>query len=534
MSTKITLGMATHRDYDGVYFTIQAARLYHHIDAYIVVDNAPDSPEGQATAKFLRRWVSEAKYIPMPEPVGTSAPRDRVFFEAEDGVVICVDSHVLLAPGAIDSIRNYFAANPDSNDLIHGPLLHDDLKNKSTHFTNVWSNDMWGQWGYDQRCEMGEPFEILAQGLGLFACRKSAWLGFHPDFRGFGGEEWYVHEKYRKFGRKVLCLPGLCWAHRFGRPGGVPYPLRREDRIRNYIIGLNELNIPLDDAHKHFVIDGGFPQADWDALLNSKNISKATAKQGCGGCGRTSDQQPVAPDWEQIYSRVKMDHPAADLTRFNAYGLTVEIAPRRAWHFVATLLSSAEEIVSITDDTPEATPTQPANIAGKKVTLTKSLAEPIECDMLCVYHYYDADKAYNLLLLWHSKVKGRIILPSGGMYGQGAGWMPAIRRFLRERREWTVMQKQAEFILLTKLNDDKKKLPSWGKRIANAALSTWRNAAVTAIQDGPASKELVELRLAVCDECPSRNGSHCGECGCPVERKATWPEERCPLERWEQ
>jgi hypothetical protein len=69
------------------------------------------------------------------------------------------------------------------------------------------------------------PFEIPAQGLGLFTCRKDAWLGFNPAFRGFGGEEGYIHTKYRQAGHRCLNLPFLGWMHRFGRVGGPTYPL---------------------------------------------------------------------------------------------------------------------------------------------------------------------------------------------------------------------------------------------------------------------------------------------------------------------
>ena len=45
-------------------------------------------------------------------------------------------------------------------------------------------------------------------------------------FREFGGEEWYIHEKYRQAGAKCLCLPFLRWQHRFADPAAG----RREDR----------------------------------------------------------------------------------------------------------------------------------------------------------------------------------------------------------------------------------------------------------------------------------------------------------------
>jgi len=60
-----------------------------------------------------------------------------------------------------------------------------------------------------------EPFEVPAQGLGLFSCRKAAWLGFTPHARGFGGEEMCLHIKYRQAGRKTICLPWLTWWHDF-------------------------------------------------------------------------------------------------------------------------------------------------------------------------------------------------------------------------------------------------------------------------------------------------------------------------------
>ena len=84
------------------------------------------------------------------------------------------------------------------------------------------------------------------QGMGLFACRKDAWPGFNPLFRGFGAEEGYIHEKVRQGGGRTLCLPFLRWMHRFNRPLGAPYPNIWEDRIRNYYIGWRELGLPTE------------------------------------------------------------------------------------------------------------------------------------------------------------------------------------------------------------------------------------------------------------------------------------------------
>ena len=66
------------------------------------------------------------------------------------------------------------------------------------------------------------------------------------------GEEGYNHKKYQKDGRKIWCLPFLRWVHRFDRPRGVQYPLIIEERIRNYLVGHRELELPYDEIIEHF------------------------------------------------------------------------------------------------------------------------------------------------------------------------------------------------------------------------------------------------------------------------------------------
>ena len=104
--------------------------------------------------------------------------------------------------------------------------MADDLKTISTHFNPVWRNEIWGNWATDPRGldPEGEPFDVPMQGMGVFSCRKEAWLGFNPAFRGFGGEEGYIHEKFRQAGARTLCLPWLRWVHRFRQAGGRSLP----------------------------------------------------------------------------------------------------------------------------------------------------------------------------------------------------------------------------------------------------------------------------------------------------------------------
>ncbi len=255
----LCVGMATHGDFDGVWFTIQAICMYHPEVAgdvsFVVIDNDP----GGATASALRAigdWVPRYRYVPFSGYSGT-AVRDLVFREADADVVCCVDSHVLLGPGALAALCDWFGAHPGSLDLVQGPMLHDDLDiaKASTHLEPTWGAGMFGQWGHDDRLEdaAGEPFEITMHGLGVFACRKSAWPGLNPRLRGFGGEEGYLHESVRRRGGRVLCHPRLTWVHRFSRPLGIPYPNRWEDRIRNYLVSWGELGWDVAPMEAHYL-----------------------------------------------------------------------------------------------------------------------------------------------------------------------------------------------------------------------------------------------------------------------------------------
>jgi hypothetical protein len=253
----LCVGMATFDDFDGVWFTIQAIRLFHPevTDrlAFLIVDN---HPEGAAAAslKALENWIPFLRYVPFHGYCGTSV-RDLIFREADADIVCCVDSHVLLQPGALAALVRWFDDHPDSGDLIQGPLLGDGLDGPTaSHFEPVWGAGMYGQWALDKRVAEpeGEPFEIGMQGLGLFACRREAWPGLNPRFRGFGGEEGYLHEKVRRAGGRVLCHPAVGWAHRFTRPAGPPYPTSWEDRLRNYLIGWSEIGWDTTTVEAHF------------------------------------------------------------------------------------------------------------------------------------------------------------------------------------------------------------------------------------------------------------------------------------------
>jgi hypothetical protein len=252
----LTVGMTTYDDYDGAYFSIQALRLYHQDVLedveFLLIDNHPDGACSKSL-KDLEACIPNYRYVPKNLRHGTAA-REHVFEEASGEFVLCMDSHVFLVPGALRRLLQYCEANSETADLLQGPLLGDDLKALSTHFEPKWRDGMFGHWALDERgCDPdGAPFEIPMQGLGVFACRKAVWPSFNPDFRGFGGEEGYIHEKFRQRSGRTLCLPFLRWVHRFNRPMGVPYPNSWHDRVRNYVIGFQELGLPTNAIEEHF------------------------------------------------------------------------------------------------------------------------------------------------------------------------------------------------------------------------------------------------------------------------------------------
>lgn len=258
LSAKLTIGMATYDDYDGVYFSIQSIRLHHPeiLDQveFIVIDNHPDGACSEAL-KHLEDSIPNYRYIPEKQINGT-AVRDFVFEKAAGAFVLCMDCHVLFEPGALSKLITYIDNNPLTDDLLQGPLIRDDINYDTvyTHFEPVWSNGMYGRFACTDPTphENDPPFDIPMQGLGVFVCRRESWLGFNRSFRGFGGEEGYIHQKYRNLGRRTLCLPSLRWLHRFGRPLGIPYAISWEDRIRNYWLGWNEVGLPLEPMKEHF------------------------------------------------------------------------------------------------------------------------------------------------------------------------------------------------------------------------------------------------------------------------------------------
>jgi glycosyltransferase involved in cell wall biosynthesis len=296
---------------------------------FLIVDNDPNpnNKHRKELIQFAGGMDSNVRVFWANGVQGTSTSRNAVIKHAKGEFVLVMDSHVLLCPVAatIAKLFQFIRFNRDADDIFSGPLVYDNLNAESTHFNDAWGSQMWGQWrtswdctcnefrfsiengagdicemrdvitqkphsecpkcgnklgnisyyghesilakgGYDLSGNEDAPFEIFSQGLGMFLVRRESWLGFNPHTVGFGGEEGYIHEKYRKAGRKAICLPFLRWLHRFHRPDGVTYPLTVFNKVRNYVLEFMEIGKPLDEIRHHFVVDNGFPAEEWDSI----------------------------------------------------------------------------------------------------------------------------------------------------------------------------------------------------------------------------------------------------------------------------
>lgn len=253
-SPKLTIGSVVFDDFDGLYFTIQSVKMYHsevvNDIEFIVIDNNPKSKNGQETAAFCKT-DKRIRYIKSDNSRGAFSKEEIFSHSRSDNVLIC-DCHVLFAPNAISSLISFFEKGKDEGNLIQGPLLSDDMKVIATHLKPTWGSGMFGQWDYNEKVKTEESFEIPAQGMGVFACKKQAWVGFPSKCSGFGGEEFFIHEKFRQAGKKTVCLSKFSWLHRFRRPNGVPYHPTRENKFKNHIRAMLETDMPVFEAIEHY------------------------------------------------------------------------------------------------------------------------------------------------------------------------------------------------------------------------------------------------------------------------------------------
>lgn len=303
---KLTIGMPCYRDYDGVYMTVNALRQYHDLtDCEILIgDNDPESEQGRDTRAFVEQVADpNVRYFRFSEAVGPANAKDAIFEHAKGDAVLVMDAHILLEKDAIAKTKKHYDDNPTTLDFYQGPRYMDNLlrRGAATHFNPIWSGGMLGQWatawmapnadivqaedhdgklvlrnirnrddtietelsfygheewmianGYTLAIDRDDLIEIPSQGMGLFTCRREAWLGFNKSFREFGGEEGYIHDKYHNAGRKTWCIPWLGWQHKDRKSERAEYPRRTEMMFRNYVLGHKENGRDMTELIEHY------------------------------------------------------------------------------------------------------------------------------------------------------------------------------------------------------------------------------------------------------------------------------------------
>ena len=246
---KLTIGMIVSDDWDGFYFTIQSLREFHAESMnnveFVIINTNSNSKQGKEVSKFISDgFIKEPLFYYECDNSRGAFAKEKIFEFAKTPYVLVSDCHVIFGKDSIKELIGFFDAGLDEGGLVQGPLIYDDLISVSTHLTPTWGSGMLGQWSYDKR--------IPAQGMGVFACRKDSWVGFNKKHKGFGGEEYYTQDKFRKNGKKTICLNSLRWIHRFRRPNGAPYPVDKENKFKNQIRGFLELDKPVFEVIEHF------------------------------------------------------------------------------------------------------------------------------------------------------------------------------------------------------------------------------------------------------------------------------------------
>lgn len=526
---KLTVGMACHTDFNGVYMTVNALRHYHSIDELVVIDNAPNTAQGEATAGFLKH-IREipVKYVPFEESEGTSQTRQAIFEHATSSAVLVLDCHVMLVQDAIKNLRNYYLNSPDTPHLYSGPLLMDNLSSDhaATHFDPVWRDEMWGIWaiawitptgqivttsnvdgklhlhdimtrepitspessweghekvlkslGYKIAHQVLPEFEIPGMGLGLFSCRKEAWLGFNPLFREFGGEELYIHEKYRQAGHKNICLSFLAWQHRFYKPEQRTYPISKESKFRNYIIGHQELGLDTTPVVEHFLARG-ISQSSIDRILSNPSAYSPPQKVEVQSGSRrdlflTTLKTPRDLEQHGNY----LAHMASQCKH------VTEITDRKESTIFliggspGMLVSYQEEQHSVLMQLKEYIRTEINNKSQVSLDLRfgkyDNLPDIVQTDMLFLDHKHTGETLSEELEKYHTKVNKFITIHDTMVYADKGmdgkkGFSSSILEFLAAHPDWYILHhnsNQYGITTLSKIPETKPELAivPWGK-----------------------------------------------------------------------
>jgi hypothetical protein len=208
----LTIAMVAE-DFDGVYFSIQAIRLYHPEVGddvqFLVLDPRPEDE----ALRGLGAWIESYRYWSCADAAGTSL-HDLPFRHVESDYVLIMEPGVLFALGALAALVAFLRHHAPDGELMQGPRDEHDL--------------------------------------GVFVCRRDAWPGVNPRLGGAGGLDGYLQEKFRRAGRRTVRLPFLDWQRRDPELTGGGPRAEAAARFRDRMIVHDELGMDLRPLCEQF------------------------------------------------------------------------------------------------------------------------------------------------------------------------------------------------------------------------------------------------------------------------------------------
>lgn len=316
-----------------------------------------------------------------------------------------------------------------------------------------------------------EPFEIPGQGLGMFACRKDAWPGFNPDVWGFGGEELYIHEKFRMLGGRAMCIPQALWHHRWWKLIKPTYPNTDWYKCRNYILEFQELatlakntgytkrKFDLEEVRKHFVEETKVvPPHEWEIMVKEplKFVHGPTENhvQPTMVDGRVTNNIKISLDG--IFDQVKA--LPRDLDKHMP--MLLEIA--QGCQHITEFSKRRESLITWARARPKRLVSHNLEAGDKDARMAVALVQQegtnclidtrqsTECadiedtDLLWIDTVHHADRLRGELQKFGHRSKHYIIVRGTGSFGVnaeggGPGLFEAMREFVHENPQWFVM-----------------------------------------------------------------------------------------------
>jgi len=248
----LTVGSSTLLDFHGVTYTFGSLMTHHGNFGgdveFLLVDNHPepttrcrgvrgfycegcrkigeDGPECKECAKALADMqvcanAEGARYVRWSEKQGTYPGKDRLKVEARGKWVLCMDSHVMLTPHALEVVLETIEENPESDDFYHFPNLFrsanpdrpgrpaaSDYRNQQ--FIYHGGAKRGGVYGWTGEAKKpGRAYPIAAMITSCYLVRKKAWFsarGYDPILGNYGGWEGPLQLKWWLMGRQVRSL----------------------------------------------------------------------------------------------------------------------------------------------------------------------------------------------------------------------------------------------------------------------------------------------------------------------------------------